>query len=138
VKVHCPYCDRPAELVTGAAIYPHRADLLGKKFWRCESCGAHVGCHDAGKNGDGTVPLGRLANAELRRWKQRAHAAFDPLWKARHMSRRAAYAWLADQLGISVANCHVGMFDVDACKAVVAAVGNRRLSAGVEQGASHA
>lgn len=131
-KPHCPYCDRKAELVPGLVIYPHRPDLAYKSFWRCEPCGAHVGCHPQankrgkGGIGDGTVPLGRLANAELRRAKQAAHAAFDPLWRSREMSRRDAYAWLAGALGISPDNCHIGMFDVDGCRAVVSAVNARR------------
>lgn len=37
--------------------------------------------------GDGMVPLGRLANAELQRWRNTAHAMFDPLWKSGSMSR---------------------------------------------------
>lgn len=124
----CDYCDRPAELVTGADIYPHRPDLFVKKFWRCGPCKAWVGCHPPAQRngkggiGDGTVPLGRLANAELRVAKHRAHEAFDPIWKSRQMTRRQAYAWLAEKLGISFANCHIGMFDVDACNAVIAAV----------------
>lgn len=123
IRVVCPYCDKPAALVTGAAIYPHRPDLFGKKFWQCAPCKAHVGCHAAGNGeGDGTKPLGRLANDELRRWKSKAHAAFDPLWKARTMRRKEAYGWLAQSLGISAANCHIGMFDVDLCKRTVEAV----------------
>lgn len=128
-RIACPYCDRAAELVTGAEIYPHRHDLFGLKFWRCEPCGAHVGCHKAGAwipelhcASDGTIPLGRLANAELRRVKARAHAAFDPLWKSRRMSRREAYTWLARELAISVPNCHIGAFDLPQCFAVIAAV----------------
>lgn len=79
------------------------------------------------------MPLGRLADAELRDWKKRAHAVFDPLWKARAekrkreegdkyydgRSRGVGYKWLAGQLGIEVKECHIGMFDVETCKRVV-------------------
>lgn len=44
------------------------------------------------------------------------------------MSRNNAYAWLAGELGISKANCHIGMMDVDACKAVVVAVQAKRVA----------
>jgi len=124
----CPYCDRPAKLVNGNALYPHRPDLIALNFWNCSPCNAYVGCHKRGawvpelrKTSDGTIPLGRLANAELRRAKAAAHAAFDPIWKAGVMTRREAYAWLASQLRISEANCHIGMFDADQCKAVAQA-----------------
>ena len=114
----CPYCDRKSELVTGNAIYPHRPDLFGKFFYRCEPCGAYVGCHPGTQN-----PLGRLANAELRAAKQKAHAAFDPMWRGNDRSagkrRAAAYAWLSEQLGIAPQNTHIGMFDVDLCKRTV-------------------
>jgi hypothetical protein len=135
MAITCPYCHNPAELVSGGVIYPHRPDLHSRRFWRCAPCDAYVGCHPAARRygkkivgvGDGTVPLGRLANAELRKAKQAAHDAFDPLWQSGNVTRKAAYAWLAKKLNIEPVFCHIGMFDVDACRAVVAAVaeGNR-------------
>lgn len=123
IRVVCPYCDRPAELVTGFRIYPGHPRLYDRKYWHCASCDAYVGCHAADSGfGDGTIPLGHLANAELRSWRSRAHDAFDPLWKSRAMRRTEAYAWLAGELGISVANCHIGMFDIDACRNTVEAI----------------
>lgn len=114
VNVMCGYCTIPAHQVGGLAIYPHRQDLGDKDFWLCRICGAYVGCHP------GTAkPLGRLANAELRQWKQRAHRAFDPLWKSGKMSRRRAYDELRKLMGISEDECHIGEFDVENCKRVV-------------------
>lgn len=118
----CPYCNAIAVLTTGAVIYPHRTDFVDKQFWICVPCNAWVGCHD-----NTASPLGRLANAELRAWKSKAHFAFDPLWKRRfvygrwtkRMARDAGYVWLAEQLGIKLINCHIGMFDVETCKRVV-------------------
>lgn len=116
----CDYCGNPAKLVTGEAIYPHRPDLYHLHFWQCEPCGAYVGCHKKeGGNGDGTKPLGRLANAELRAAKQRAHAAFDPIWRERRMRRHEAYGWLAAKLGISKADCHIGWMDDEQLRRVV-------------------
>jgi hypothetical protein len=128
MNVICDYCHHPATLVTGAMIYARRPDLLHKKFWYCEPCRAWVGCHDRnrrmGFNGD--EPKGRLANAALRRAKIAAHAAFDPLWRSREMTRTEAYAWMAREIGISDANMHIGMLDVDGCNAVIAVIKNRR------------
>lgn len=124
----CHYCGKESERVTGAQIYPHRPDLHGKRFYRCPGdCGAYVGCHE------GTIrPLGRLANAELREWKKRAHAAFDPIWISRFerrreedpkykkgMARGGRYKKLAELLGIPRDDCHIGMFDVDLCKRTI-------------------
>lgn len=114
MKVVCTYCGNQAELVTGKAIYPHRADLYGKRFYLCVPCGAYVGCHK-----DTTNPLGRLANVVLRAAKVRAHAAFDPMWQGGVRRRGDAYGWLADQLGIEKKDCHIGMFDVAMCNKVV-------------------
>jgi hypothetical protein len=125
----CPYCTSTAVLVGGATIYPRSPQLEKLKFWHCAACAAWVGCHAPGNGqGDGTSPLGRLANAELRAAKHAAHAAFDPLWKMERMSRYSAYAWLAERLGIHPKECHIGMMDVGDCKRVVEAVSQQRLS----------
>jgi len=101
-------------LVTGKVIYPKRRDLFGKHYYLCALCDAYVGCHD------GTLaPFGRLANRKLRAAKQAAHAVFDPLWRSGRVTRKQAYAWLAKELGITTANCHIGMFDEDVCASVV-------------------
>lgn len=101
-------------MVKGEVIYPHRRDLYEKPFYLCAPCDAYVGCHP------GTInPLGRLANAELRRAKKAAHAAFDPKWREGGMKRQQAYKWLSEQLGITREECHIGMMDVDLCRRVV-------------------
>lgn len=118
-KVLCPYCGAHAVMVTGEVIYPHRPDLYAKKFWWCAPCDAYVGCHPENPQfgQDGTRPLGRLADKNLRRLKWEAHSLFDPLWKEHgyFVNRKAAYRWLAGQLGIPVVKCHVGFFDTHKC-----------------------
>ena len=114
MSLKCPYCNRDAVKVTGEKLYPHRKDLYSLRFWMCEPCNAYVGCH---KGTD--TPLGRLANAELRAMKSKAHKAFDPLWKEGYMSRREAYTWLSEVLDISSDECHIGMFDVPRCEEVI-------------------
>lgn len=83
---------------------------------------AYVGCHK-GTN----KPLGRLANAELRHWKQKAHSAFDPLWQHGRFKgrRKAAYAWLAKEMHLPEAETHIGMFDVSQCKRVIQIINER-------------
>lgn len=138
--VLCSYCDGRARLTTGAELYPGRPDLSGKLFWFCAPCRAWVGCHAAAKpngkggQGDGTVPLGRLADRALRRAKQAAHDAFDPLWRSGEMSRQGAYAWLAGALRIPNRACHIGGFDLEQCQAVIAACAARRATATSDEG----
>jgi len=112
----CPYCGTFSKMVTGQRIYPHRQDLFDMQFYLCAPCDAYVGCHEGTTN-----PLGRLADLALRRAKNRAHAAFDPLWRNGKMKRQSAYKWLAQQLGIDAKDCHIGMFDVEICEKVVKA-----------------
>lgn len=120
--VMCPYCHSPATLVSGDVIYPHHGILHGLRFWQCAPCDAYVGVH---KNSPNAAPMGRLANAELRAMKVRAHAVFDPLWRTEGMTRREAYAWAADALGISSKQMHIGKFDVESCRRLIDAVLNK-------------
>lgn len=110
----CDYCGEPAVLADSAEVYGGRSYGM---IWLCRPCQAWVGCH---RHTD--RPLGRLANAELRQWKMKAHTAFDQLWKIppRLLGNRSnAYAWLAERLRIEPKHCHIGMFDVATCKRVV-------------------
>ena len=113
--MECPYCPGLATVTTGKVIYPHRPDLFQKPFWRCNGCGAYVGCHS------GTyIPLGSLANKETRQARLQAHALFDARWKpGGDMTRKEAYAWLAAELGLPVDQCHIGMFDFLTCEKVM-------------------
>jgi hypothetical protein len=109
--VVCPYCGEEAKLASGRDIYIHRPDLWSKLFYLCKPCDAYVGMHKH----QPLVPLGTLANAELRSARIRTHQAFDPLWEGEGMSRSGAYSWLAGQLGIEKKDCHIGMFDLATC-----------------------
>jgi hypothetical protein len=118
--VKCPYCQGNAALVNGDDVYPARPDLHYKLFWACFPCAAWVGCHP-----NTAEPLGTLANAELRKLRSAAHAAFDPRWKSGKPGgigkrRNREYQWLADQLGITVEQTHIGMFNAEMARRVVA------------------
>jgi len=111
--VKCDYCNHDAVFVDSAEVYNGRSYGM---IYLCRRCMAYVGVHK--KN---NKPLGRLANAELRKMKIHAHAAFDHIWRDGHESRRGAYKWLAEQLGIEGKDCHIGMFDVGMCHKVIEA-----------------
>lgn len=111
-RLICPYCGKEAELVDSKIIYGRSYGWM--YLCRCKPELVYVGCHKGT-----TKPLGRLADAELRACKMQAHSAFDPMWKSGKKSRRGAYNWLADKLGIPMEQCHIGMFDVDMCKKVI-------------------
>lgn len=119
----CNYCGNLSLLVTGDVIYPHRADLREKYFYQCEPCDAYVGCHQKTQ-----IPLGRLADAELRKYKSMSHSAFDKYWKNGALTRSEAYKLLAKKMMIEPEKCHIGMFTVQQCKQVLAiCLGNNLL-----------
>ena len=115
----CPLCGAQAICIDSAYLYH------GKSYGNVWACPTHrdiyVGCH---KDGDGCKPKGTLADATTREARKQAHAAFDPLWlgKGKRMSRPDAYQWLAQQLGISRDETHIGLFDAATCGRVVEAV----------------
>lgn len=47
--------------------------------------------------------------------RKRTHAAFDPLWKTRKMSRSQAYKWMAEVMNIPPEKAHIGMFNEKQC-----------------------
>lgn len=122
IQCACNYCGRLAMLVTGTEIYPHRKDLGFLRFWQCKGCDAYVGCHKrgaplgGGRVSNGAVPLGTLANAELRRARGQVHAAFDAIWKEGGMTRTAAYSWLQHHMGLQPDDCHIAKFNVAQCE----------------------
>lgn len=127
-SVKCDYCQQPAELLRSSATLYRGRDYGPAWFCPCQPGGAWVGTH---KNSPTFQPLGRLANAELRKAKVAAHNAFDPIWQAHALRvvrspggkkksvRSSAYMWLAQQLKIDGRDCHIGMFTVEQCRQVV-------------------
>lgn len=104
----CPEC--------GSSM--HLRDSKHGLFYGCAAyptCRATHGAHPDGR------PLGTPANAETKRARIAAHEAFDKLWKEpeRYMTRRDAYRWLADLLGLSPGEAHIATFDRGQCNAVI-------------------
>jgi len=121
----CPYCRKPSVLVDSTVIYGPGSNY--GMFWRCAPCNAYVGTH---KSSPWHAPLGRLANGELRAWKIKAHAAFDPLWRSGLMTRTEAYDKLAEILNIPRGRAHIGMFDPAQCRRVVERLAPYQLPSG--------
>lgn len=118
----CPYCGYRAQYLPSSEHIYNGRDY--GPVWICEPCEAWVGCHKGT-----TKPLGRLANAELRRWKRGVHYFFDPIWRRRFERKRAEdpkytkaharggrYKKLAELMGIPREECHIAMFDIERCK----------------------
>lgn len=80
--VYCPECNRKARRTETRFGYRH------------ECCGLHSW---------GSKPL---VSKEVHALRQQFHAAFDPLWKTRRMSRCDAYSALSNAAGMPERECH--------------------------------
>lgn len=108
----CSYCNQPAKFVNNSEIYNGKQYGKSYMMWYCKPCNAYVGVHHNNPN----APLGTMANKELREWRKKAHALFDPLWKSGKMSRKQAYLWLKEKTGRWI---HMGESDIETCKEVI-------------------
>ena len=107
----CAYCHKPSTLKENSYGW----------VWICEPCGAWVGCHKGT-----TVPLGTLANRELRLARTEVHSWFDRFWREGIMSRYDAYLWLGEKMGLSKRECHIALFTLEHCKLAMTFVGPER------------
>jgi len=112
--MNCPYCGKPAkygpneEFYNGKRFVGHSGSYM---CYYCKPCGAYVGVHQ-----NTTKPLGTMANQELRDWRRKAHAVFDPLWQSRRMTRNEAYQFVSKELGKET---HIGESDIETCKKII-------------------
>lgn len=66
-----------------------------------------------------TIPVGSLANHELRTLRRTAHQYFDQLYLSGMMSKQDAYQWLADLLSAPLSKAHIGYLGEYYCKVVI-------------------
>ena len=116
----CDYCGANAILArVGDEAYPYRADH--GTVWICVSCQAWIGIHSRSTR---NVPLGRLANAELREAKSRLHDALEPLVAAKvrrdavnpFSARAKALQWVATELGFDPVPTSIHDMTLDQCQ----------------------
>lgn len=110
IPVACNLCSGPVEVITHIELY---GQLYGEWpfAYRCQDCGAYVGMHPFTN-----IPLGTLADAEIREARKKCKPAFDKLWKHRHdFDRLSAYEWLAHEMGMPTEQCHFGWFTAEQC-----------------------
>lgn len=116
IDLHPTTCN----LCGGPVIFTNNRIVYGKEYgsgkcYYCTSCHAYVGTHKPRP----TEALGLLANPEMRKMKMQCHERFDAFWKQepssrkRHIARHNAYRKLADAMGIPLAECHFGYFNLD-------------------------
>lgn len=113
----CRYCGGVIRLVPAEKVYREATERLKQQrqwIYQCQNCNARVGCHRGSKR-----PLGNVANEVLRLKRVETHQVFDAFWKRRHMTRTAAYKWLAAQMALMESQAHIGGFEMDQCQRVI-------------------
>jgi hypothetical protein len=118
----CPHCGNEVKIVGNEVIY---GKPFGKWPWayRCvnDACDSFVGMHP-----ETNIPLGTLANAEIRKARKLTKELFQKLWTdGGKMTRDEAYLWMSGELKIPAAECHFGWFDVPTCRKAYAALKGR-------------
>lgn len=104
----CHYCGSDVHIV-------HHIEIYGRVFgnwpwaYQCDNCRAYVGMHPFTN-----IPLGTLADDQLRKARIEAKAPFNLLW-SKKMTRTEAYEALAKHMGKDAGTCHFGMFTLDEC-----------------------
>lgn len=106
----CPFCG-------GTDIQiAHHDQVYGRAYndwpwlYLCGCCRAYVGMHPFTN-----IPLGTLADEALRKARRNCKQPFNALWESGRMTRDETYAALAAHLGMPLAACHFGWFNIEQC-----------------------
>ena len=114
-RMRCPYCGNSVVYRSADGIY--RDNSRKTMLYVCShypECDAYVRVHE-GTN----IPVGNLANHELRTLRRTAHYYFDQLYKSGMMSKQDAYQWLADLICAPLSEAHIGYLGEYYCKQVI-------------------
>ena len=116
-QIHCPYCGTKATLRPSSAVYGDAAKTDGYLYVcdRYPKCDSYVGAHKKTK-----LPMGTLANGDLRNKRIQAHKAFDWMWKSGLLSGWQAYKWMQGKLDLSDEQAHIAMFSEYMCDRLIA------------------
>ena len=111
----CPYCGSHSVLRSADGIY--RNNDKNAMLYVCSKypvCDSYVRVHPGTK-----IPMGTMANRELRALRNEAQRNFDQLHKRGLMSKEDAYQWLASVLAAPLGQAHIGYLGEYYCKQVI-------------------
>lgn len=111
----CPYCGSSVVLRSADGIYHDNSSQT--MLYVCShypQCDAYIRTHPGT-----TIPVGTLANRELRALRNEAHRCFDQLHRCGLMSKQDAYLWLAALLQVPLSRAHIGYLGEYYCTQVI-------------------
>lgn len=114
--IRCPYCGSQATLHPADYVYGKSA-IPGNLLYVCDrypACDAYVGAHQKTK-----LPMGSLANGDLRHKRIEAHRSFNWLWTSGLMTKSQAYRWMQAKLGLSDSQAHIAKFSAYMCDQLI-------------------
>lgn len=114
-QMRCPYCGSHVVYRSADGIY--QDNRKGVMLYACAkypACDAYVRVHRGTK-----LPVGSLANHELRALRRTAHYYFDQLYKSGYMSKQDAYQWLAHLIMAPLSEAHIGYLGEYYCTQII-------------------
>ena len=117
VNIKCPYCGSQAFLRPASLVRQGKPTEPGEEVYVCAhypACDSYVAAHRVSR-----LPMGTLANRELRRKRRMAHIALNRLWESGMMSKKEAYRWLQIQMGLPETEAHIARFSEMRCEQVI-------------------
>ena len=99
----CPYCGSTTVYRSATGIYKENPnDVMLYVCTNYPNCDAYV------QTQKGTpIPLGEMANGELRALRNEAHRHFNKLYLQKYMTKQDAYRWLSCVLGVPLEKAHI-------------------------------
>lgn len=113
--MRCPVCGSSVVLRSADGIY--HTNPNNTKLYVCSrypECDTYVRTHP-GTN----IPVGTLANRNLRKLRAEAHKSFDRLYRCGYMTKEDAYHWLASVVDAPLSHAHIGHLGDYYCKRVI-------------------
>ena len=113
--MRCPYCGSTVVYRSADGIYHDNS--RGVMLYVCTNypeCDSYVRVHD-GTN----IPVGTLANHELRTLRRTAHSYFDRLHTSGLLTKQESYQWLAHFISAPLSQAHIGFLGEYYCKQVI-------------------
>ena len=115
IAPRCPYCGAMTQLRSADGIYHDNSrDAMLYVCKNYPACDSYVRVHPGTNR-----PMGVPANQKLRAMRTEAHRNFNQIYYRNIMSKREAYEWLSEILGLPISKTHIGQMGEYYCQLVI-------------------